>query len=179
MTESGPGGLWTVLRYIIHIYMPQWALFDPKYPEAKKGPLFFFWCFLVQLSARVILIHAESFWAILIDFVPFKDIYVLFWIPWGGPIWHIIMYYVPENCFRATRTILGLVGPFSPLLLIFDHFRPFWAISGPLWVPKWPHGWANITYDHVLCPWELFQGHQDHFVPCRTIFATSDDFGPF
>ena len=78
MTQSDPGGLRTVLRYMIHIYMPQGALFDPKYPEAKKGPLFFFCCFLVQLSARVILIHAESFWAILIDFVPFKDIYVLF-----------------------------------------------------------------------------------------------------
>ena len=38
----------------------------------------FFCCFLVQLSARVILIHAGSFWAILINFVPFKDIYVLF-----------------------------------------------------------------------------------------------------
>ena len=85
MTQSDPGGLRTVLRYMIHIYMPQGALFDPKYPEAKKGPLFFC-CFLVQLSARVILIHAGSFWAILIDFVPFKDIYVLFWILLGGPI---------------------------------------------------------------------------------------------
>ena len=67
MTQSDPGGLRTVLRYMIHIYMPQGALFDPKYPEAKKGPLFFC-CFLVQSSAR----------AILINFVPFKDIYVLF-----------------------------------------------------------------------------------------------------
>ena len=77
MIQSDPGGLRTVLRYMIHIYMPQGALFDPKYPEAKKMPPFFC-CFLVQLSARVILIHAGSFRAILINFVPFKDIYVLF-----------------------------------------------------------------------------------------------------
>ena len=77
MTQSDLGGLRTVLSYIIHIYMPQGALFDPKYPEVKKGHLFFC-CFLVKLSARVILIHAGSFWAILISFVPFKDIYVLF-----------------------------------------------------------------------------------------------------
>ena len=138
MTQSDPGGLRTVLRYMIHIYMPQGALFDPKYPEAKKGPLFFC-CFLVQLSARVILIHAGSFWAILIDFVPFKDIYVLFWILLGGPIWHVIMYYVPENCCRATGTILGLAGPFSPLLVILSHFWPFrghyGALVGPLMVP--------------------------------------------
>ena len=77
MTQSGSGGLKTVLRYMI--YMPPGAHFDPKYPEAQKGPLFFC-CFLVRLSTRAILIQAGSFWVILIDFVPFKDIYVLFWV---------------------------------------------------------------------------------------------------
>ena len=85
MTQSGSDGLKTVLRYIIYIYMPLGAHFDPKYPEAQKGPLFFC-CFLVRLSTRAILIQAGSFWVILIDFVPFKNIYVLFWVFLGGPI---------------------------------------------------------------------------------------------
>ena len=84
MTQSGSGGLKTVLRYIFYIYKALGANFDPKYPEAQKGPLFF--CFLVRLSTRAILIQAGSFWVILIDFVPFKDIYVLFWVFLGGPI---------------------------------------------------------------------------------------------
>ena len=49
--------------------------------------------------------------------------------PWVGQ-YNIIMCYVLENSLRATRTILGLVGPSSPLLVILGHFRPFWAISG-------------------------------------------------
>ena len=138
MTQHDPKWPWWPLNssQVYNSYL--YASMGPFWPKIswgqKRAPILFL-LFLVQLSARVILIHAESFWAILIDFVPFKDICVLFWIPWGGPIWHIIMYYVPENCHRVTRIILGLVGPFSPLLMILGHFRPFWAILGHTWVP--------------------------------------------
>ena len=120
------------------------------------GPLGPFWALLGHLR------HFWWFGAILGHFGPFRGPRGSQNGPMGGPIWHIIMYYIPENCFRATRTILGLVGPFSPLLIILGHFRPFWAILGPPWVPKWPQGGPT---SHII----VYYTHRDCFRAIRTL----------
>ena len=140
------------------------------------------------MSLRTVLGPLGPCWALLDHFATSGD-FGSFWCCFGAPSdslmapwvgqYNIIMCYVLENSLRATRTILGLVGPSLPLLVILCHFMSFWAILGAPWVPKCPRRWANMTYNHVLCPWELFQSQQDPFGPCKTIFATSDDFGPF
>ena len=47
----------------------------------------------------------------------------------------VSMYYTPENCFRATRDILGHVGPFWAILLILGNFGPFWCCFETFGVP--------------------------------------------
>ena len=132
------------------------------------GPLGPIWALLAQLR------HFWWFCAILCRFGPF-------WVPLGslnapvgGPIWQIIMYYVPENCFRANRTLLGLVGPFSPLLMILGHFRPFWAILGLPRVPRWPQG--GPTW-HII----MYYTHRDCFRAIRSLperYLAPDQFLP-
>ena len=150
-----------------HVLCP-WTLF--RATRTILGLVVPFWPLLVILG------HFRPFWCC---FGPFQGPRGSLNGPMGGPIWHIIIYYVPENCFRATGTILGLVGPFCHFWWFWIVLVLFWAVLGPRWVPKWPHGWANITYNHALCPWEQFEGHWDHFGPCWAIFATFGDFGPF
>ena len=64
----------------------------------------------------------------------------------GGPIWHIIMYYTHENCFRATWTIWGHAepssGPRGPSEDLWDppegHLGPKRALLGSLGAQKRP-----------------------------------------
>ena len=94
--------------------------------------------------------------------------------PMGGPILHMIMYYVPGNYSRATRTILCLVGPFLPLLVILGHFRPFWAILGLPRVPRWPQG--GPTW-HII----MYYTHRDCFRAIRSLperYLAPDQFLP-
>ena len=66
--------------------------------------------------------------------------------PQGGPIWHIIMYYTHENCFRATWTIWGHAepssGPRGPSEDLWDplegHLGPKQALLGSLGAQKRP-----------------------------------------
>ena len=86
-------------------------------PDRRNGILWWFYCsyssfWTVQLekpSKNIILGHVGPFWCC---FRPFRDPCGHLKRPHSGPICHIIIYYAPENCFRASRDILGHVGPF-------------------------------------------------------------------
>ena len=49
----------------------------------------------------------------------------------------------------------------------------FWAIMGPPWASEKGLGWSNMTYNHVIYPWEVFRVIWGHVVPF------SGDFEPF
>ena len=64
-----------------------------------------------------------------------------------------------ENKIDNNNNNQDHIGPCSTILATSGDFGPFeavrvlfWAISRPQWVPKWTHGWANMAYNHVLCP---------------------------
>ena len=48
--------------------------------------------------------------------------------PQRGLVWHIIIYYAPENCFRATWAIWGHAGPF---VFMQGHFGLFCTNLAP------------------------------------------------
>ena len=54
---------------------------------------------------------------------------------------------VMQGHFGSWRAILGHEGPFLVLL---------WAIMGPPWASEKGPGWSNMTYNHVIYPWEVF-----------------------
>ena len=47
----------------------------------------------------------------------------------------ISMGYVPKNCIRATRDILGHVGKFWAILVILGNYRPYGAVLSHLGAP--------------------------------------------
>ena len=55
----------------------------------------------------------------------------------------------------------------------------FWAIKGPPWDSEKGPGWSNMTYDHVIYPWEVFYGHLVHLGSCGAVLSHYSDFEPF
>ena len=76
------------------------------------------------------------------------------------------MYYVPEHCFMATRTILGLVGPFWPLLKISGPFRRFWCCLGNFGAPV----------DPQMAPWVGQYDIQSCIMSLNTVLGSSEPF---
>ena len=37
-----------------------------------------------------------------------------------------------------------------------------WAIMGPPWASEKGPGWSNMTYNHVIYPWEVFRAIWGH-----------------
>ena len=80
--------------------------------------------------------------------------------PQGGPIWHIIMYYTHENCFRATWTIWGHAepssGPRGPSEDLWDpleeHLGPKRALLGIPWGPEEARYQAKVCDNHNSNP---------------------------
>ena len=49
-----------------------------------------------------------------------------------------------------------------------------WAIMGPTWASEKGLGWSNMTYNHVIYPWEVFRVIWGHV---RTFGAMKSHFG--
>ena len=76
----------------------------------------------------------------------------------------------PWTLFRATRTILGLVVPFWPLLVTLGHLRPFGCCFGPFQGPRGSLRGAPKRFPLTnlgFCPNRLdfcILGYSKHFI---------------
>ena len=146
--QGGP--IWHIIMY----YAPE------KCFMAIWGHAGTFWV-MKALHWSIILGHEEPFWAMKGNF---GGILGHFGAPvglWKGPrlVQHDIIscnipvrsilrpFGVMQGHFGSWRAILGHEGPFLVLL---------WAIMGPPWASEKGPGWSNMTYNHVIYPWEVF-----------------------
>ena len=152
MTPYGPNGPKTLPMGILHDYMscrttlgplqrptgaPKWPKTSPRWPRiSPKWPFttpnvhtwpqtalkHFPWVYYM------ILCHCGPPWGIFSGPLgprwPLKS-------PQGGPIWHIIKYYVPEKCLRAIWSHAGtfwvMKGYFGSWSFFIE--RPFWVMN--------------------------------------------------
>ena len=108
--------------------------------------------------------HFWSWGAIFGHKGPFWCCFRQFWGPlclWKGPrvTWHdIISSNIPMRSFLGTFWVMQ--GHFGSLRAIFGHegsfWVLFWAIMGPPRASEKGPGWSNMTYNHVIYPWEVF-----------------------
>ena len=93
---------------------------------------------------------------------------------------HNILYHQKKFKNRAIRAFwenARFVG--TALIFTWPHWDkrttmgPFQRPTGAIWASQKAPGWLNMSYNHVLCPWEMFKGH---FGSCRYIFGHKGTF---
>ena len=155
MTQNGP-------KY--HQNCPSWpkmALHDPK------------WCFNEEPSWPKMSLHDPKWpwnisqghntwlYAILDHPVAFSEAHMAPLGLWKGPR---VVQHDTISCNIPMGSVLGpfgvIHGHFGSWRAIFGHEGPFlvllWAIMGPPWASEKGPGWSNMTYNHVIYPWEVF-----------------------
>ena len=98
----------------------------------------------------------------------------------GGPImaqnstksdasWPKMALYDPKcPCMTPNGPKTLTMGILHDTVSCWTTMGPFQRPTGAIWASQKAPGWLNMSYNHVLCPWEMFKGH---FGSCRYIFG--------
>ena len=153
---------------------PPWGLF--RGPHGPSGPLKRpqggpAWHNFMKYSHgkcfRAIWGHTETFWVMKGHFWSRRTIFGAVLGHYGAPVGLWKGPRVVQHDMKSCNIPIGSVlGPFGVMQCHFEPFWWFWAILGHFGTvlghfgapvgTRMAQGWSNMTYIHVIYPWEVF-----------------------